>query len=78
MKKTFILLASAAIFLSACEKDHEVCTTCNEWTKKADFLGKARSWAVNFVIDNKAYVGTGTDNSPYAKDFYAYDATTNA
>jgi N-acetylneuraminic acid mutarotase len=44
---------------------------------KATFPGKARSWAVNFVIDNNAYVGAGTDNSPYAKDFYRYDPAAN-
>ena len=36
---------------------------CNTWTQKANFGGTARSLAVGFSIDNKGYVGTGSDGA---------------
>ena len=33
--------------------------------------------AVAFVIDNKAYVGTGQGDNPYFGDFWMYDMSTN-
>ncbi|MEY5001141.1 MAG: hypothetical protein RLZZ211_1177 [Bacteroidota bacterium] len=48
------------------------------WTQKANFSGAPRREAVSFVIDNKAYVGTGNSASGLKKDFYTYDPSTNA
>lgn len=39
--------------------------------------GLNRSSAVAFVIDNKAYVGTGQGDNPYFGDFWMYDMSTN-
>ena len=49
----------------------------NIWTKKADYPGAARHAAVSFVIGNKAYVGTGTDDFIFFKNFWEYDAGTD-
>ena len=45
----------------------------NRWTKLNDFGGTARYGAVAFVVNNKAYVGTGYDGEDYLKDFWQYD-----
>ncbi len=42
------------------------------WTRKSDFLGVARSYAVSFSINDTGYVGTGT-NGNLLKDFYKYN-----
>jgi len=47
------------------------------WTQKANFSGAPRREAVSFVIDNKAYVGTGTSAAGLKKDFYVYDPSSN-
>ncbi len=49
----------------------------NIWTRKADFKGTARSWAIGFSIGGKGYIGTGWDGSTKIKDFWEYtpDAT---
>jgi N-acetylneuraminic acid mutarotase len=48
------------------------------WTQMANFTGAPRREAVSFVIDNKAYVGTGNSASGLKKDFYTYDPSTNS
>ena len=48
-----------------------------EWYKQSSYEGVARSGAVGFVIDGKAYVGTGYDGDKWLKDFYQYDAEKN-
>jgi N-acetylneuraminic acid mutarotase len=47
------------------------------WTKKADFAGGTRGYAVAFTIGGKGYVGTGNNFSNH-KDFWEYDPATNA
>ena len=53
------------------------------WTQIADFPGEGRYGAVAFVVDGKAYVGTGyrpdqnTTTEQYFNDFYCYDPSTN-
>ena len=44
----------------------------NTWTAVAPFPGKARYNAAAFVIDGKAYVGTGRDHTQTFQDFYVY------
>jgi N-acetylneuraminic acid mutarotase len=49
----------------------------NTWTQKADFAGGLRYHTHAFVIDGKAYVGTGRDGSSYQSDNWEYDPATN-
>jgi N-acetylneuraminic acid mutarotase len=51
----------------------------NQWTKKADFPGIARAYAVGFAIGNKGYLGTGiSETAQSLNDFWEYDPATNA
>ena len=43
------------------------------WTRKADFGGGGREYAVGFSIGSKGYIGTGR----MLKDFWEYDPATN-
>jgi N-acetylneuraminic acid mutarotase len=49
----------------------------NVWTRKADFGGTARAFAVGFSINStKGYIGTGntgTSNEGFKNDFWEYD-----
>ncbi len=45
--------------------------TTDTWTQKADFGGSPRGSAVGFSIDDKGYVGTGTDAGKI--DFWEYN-----
>lgn len=47
------------------------------WSQKANFIGSARRQAVSFVINNLAYVGTGSDAMGLQKDMYRYNPATN-
>jgi len=47
------------------------------WTKKADFGGGGRAYAVRFSIGNKGYIGMGWDGSLVHNDFWAYDPALN-
>jgi N-acetylneuraminic acid mutarotase len=50
----------------------------NKWFESAPFKGVARSRAVAFVLNNKAYIGTGKDSvNTLLNDFWEYDAPTN-
>lgn len=52
-------------------------TTTKAWSPIAGYPGTARQQAVAFVINNKAYVGTGKDiNANPLGDFYQYDPAT--
>ncbi|WP_299755868.1 kelch repeat-containing protein [uncultured Pontibacter sp.] len=70
------LLLSVGI-LSSCESDSDDEVLLGEWQKQSDFAGVARSSSVSFVIDGKAYVGTGHDGSKRLNDFWMFDAATN-
>lgn len=48
------------------------------WTQKANFSGAPRREAVSFVVDNIAYVGTGSSASGLKNDFFAYDPGSNS
>lgn len=52
----------------------------NSWTRIADYGGGKRYWTTGFVIDNIAYVGTGsaTTLGEGTKDFYKYDPQSNS
>lgn len=45
----------------------------DQWTRKSDFGGTARTLSVAFVIDTIAFVGTGGGNAQAYKDFWKYD-----
>ena len=49
----------------------------NSWSRVADFGGSARHSAVAFVVNNKAYVGTGHDGN-HLMDFWRYDSAADA
>lgn len=49
----------------------------NKWSQIADFPGNKRGGAVAFTIGDKAYVGTGADESSFYKDFYEYNPDTD-
>lgn len=56
----------------------ETVTLPGGWHTKASLQGPARSAAVTFTIDNKAYVGTGlTIERGALADFWQYDTDTN-
>ena len=44
----------------------------NSWNSIASFIGTGRRGAVSFVIDGKAYVGTGETNFGRVSSFYKY------
>ncbi len=62
--------AVLCIFAVACSSnDDEV----GDWKKVQTFPGKARTAAVSFVIDNKAYVGLGvTEDQDELNDFWVF------
>lgn len=48
------------------------------WTQKQNYGGSGRAGAFVFVVDNKAYVGTGQDvSSVLLSDMWMYDPTNN-
>ncbi len=49
----------------------------NSWTRKTDFIGSARNYAVSFTLNDTGYVGTGFDGS-YLSDFYRYIQATDS
>jgi len=51
--------------------------TTNVWTRKADYGGTSRGYAVGFSIGNKGYIGTGDDGTKYSKEIWEWDRATN-
>lgn len=59
----------------------------NSWTKKADFAGRHRARAAAFVLNNKAYIGSGEDRpapimsrdypNRVTSDFWVFDPIAN-
>ncbi len=49
----------------------------NSWTKMSDFGGSGRQSAVAFVVNDRAYVGTGDDGN-HLKDFWRYEAASDS
>ncbi|MBI3500378.1 MAG: OmpA family protein [Bacteroidetes bacterium] len=76
MKKFFlpliflVVLSGAGRFLSA--------QTPKGWTKRNAFPEGALEKAVAFTIADKGYAGLGTDNSGFKKNFWQYDAKSDA
>lgn len=51
--------------------------TTAAWVQVASYGGDKRIGAVSFVIDGKAYMGTGNNNSTNLRDWWMYDPTQN-
>lgn len=56
----------------------------DEWKRKADFPGEARSLASSFVLKDKGYIGSGglcdiwgNNTSVFFNDYYKYDPATD-
>lgn len=65
---SFFLLLTMCVFTS-CDSDEVL---LGNWIKQSDFDGTARTGAVAFTIDGKAYVGTGFDGLNRLNDFWQY------
>lgn len=73
------LLLTVAIGFVGCKNSDDDSTTLGNWIKRSDFDGYARSDAAAFVINGKAYLGTGDDGQlNKLKDFWVYDPNLNA
>ncbi len=71
--RTIILLFAGVLFSGTL-----LAQTENFWTKKNDFTGLKRERAVSFVINDKAYVGTGVDTAEMVfNDFWEYEPATD-
>ncbi|WP_211327163.1 Kelch repeat-containing protein [Chitinophaga flava] len=73
--KGYSLLLVAS--LMACSKSSTTTDKIGNWIKRSEFEGVGRSAAASFVIDNKAYVGTGYDGENRLQDFWVYDVDLN-
>lgn len=72
------LLLAATVGFVGCGHNNDS-TTLGNWIKRSDFDGYARSDAASFVINGKAYLGTGDDGQQNKlKDFWEYDPDLNA
>jgi N-acetylneuraminic acid mutarotase len=72
------LMAFTVLGFTGCSKSDDSATTLGNWAKRSDFDGYARSDAASFVINGKAYLGTGYDGRNRLKDFWEYDPEMNA
>ncbi len=52
-------------------------TKMQQWEYKASFPGQHRSTAISFVINGKAYVGTGISGNTLFDDIWEYDFATD-
>jgi N-acetylneuraminic acid mutarotase len=65
------------IILISCSDDDDDDELYGNWSSLSDFDGTPRSEAVGFVIDGKAYIGTGYDGESRLKDFWEYNPELN-
>ena len=49
----------------------------DQWSKKENFPGAARGFAIGDVVDGKAYFGFGNDGNSALDDFWVYDPSTD-
>jgi len=75
LKGYSLLLLMAS--LAACSKSSNTPTLVGNWIKRSEFEGVARTSAASFVIDNKAYVGTGYDGTNRLQDFWMFNVDQN-
>lgn len=50
----------------------------DQWIQRTNFGGGDRYQLISFVVDNKAYVGLGTDYNAYTNDLWEFNPATNA
>ena len=74
----FLMLFSLSVLIVSCDKNDDDDELYGNWTELSDFDGIPRGDAVGFVIDSKAYIGTGYDGKDRLKDFWQYDPAINA
>ena len=80
MKKTRLLAVLLLLMtgLNSCTKDStDVDYIIGAWENRSQFEGLARSAAVSFVLNGKAYVGLGTNGTDKYKDFWEFTPATN-
>lgn len=71
---TLLSILSIPFLIGSCTKTSSTSTdTSGNWIKRSDFEGVTRSEGVSFVIDDKAYVGTGYDGTNRLSDLWIYD-----
>ncbi|MCJ8166996.1 galactose oxidase [Pontibacter sp. E15-1] len=68
---TSLLFLFSLTLLTSCDSD-ELDGLVSDWARKTDFAGTARTGAVAFTLDGKAYVGTGFDGKNRLADFWQY------
>ena len=71
------IICTLLLVTSCNESSTEEEDLLGEWYKRSSYEGVARSGAVAFVIDGKAYVGLGYDGDKWLKDFYQFDPDKN-
>jgi len=75
-KQALLLLSVISSVISiSCSKSSSSASVTGNWVSKSDLDGVARSEGVSFVINDKAYVGTGYDGNVRLNDLWVYDAT---
>jgi len=80
MKKNIFIFSILILLMVGCgDKDSGSDDTelIGNWKQFATFEGYARSDAVAFTIEDKAYVGTGYDGTNRLNDFWEYDPQLN-
>lgn len=72
-----LVMAIPVLVSSGCSKNSgdDDSDLVGNWIRSEDFRGDPRSEAVSFVLNNKAYVGTGlfATTAQYSNLFYAFD-----
>jgi N-acetylneuraminic acid mutarotase len=72
------LLALVALNFTSCSSDDDdAATILGDWKGVSQYEGVARNSAVEFTINDKAYVGLGTDGVDKLTDFWEYTPGTN-
>lgn len=76
-KQALLLLSIISTAILSCGKGSTSTTAIGNWVSKSDFNGVPRSEAVTFVINDTAYLGTGSDGINRLSDMWAYDGVKN-
>ena len=75
---TLLSILSIPLIISSCTKSTTTTTTVlGNWISRSEFEGVARSEGVSFVINTKAYIGTGYDGTNRLSDIWQYDPVQN-
>jgi len=78
MKNFFGWVFLSGVLLASCTKSTDTSSAeSGNWLKRSDFEGVTRAEAVSFVVNGKAFIGTGYNGIKQLKDFWQYDDTLN-